>query len=254
MSEPTPQERELRLLLDRVVPQLPMPAQRLERIKARARVRRRRRQAGLAATAVAAVALAGLTLPGGVRSQESAGVPAGTSAALTEPTTHASATRTEPPTLPPTRASTTDSRYDEAAFPDAGGVTLALPPGWYRAATTGTGYVATQPLAPAKCLVKKMTYCSPLAAPLRPGGVLVLLVAEHNAAVARKADLDRSARAVDTPKSCRVLGGSSELEVLLADASQPKSDVVVTASICMAPPTGKRKDEARALVLGAKFT
>ncbi|MEV0090282.1 hypothetical protein [Streptomyces sp. NPDC050738] len=116
--EQDPYENELRVLLERTVPQIPAPTDRLMSVRNRVARRRTRRAAGAAACAVAAVALTITLLPTG----PTAVLPAA------------------PPTRPPTPA------YGAVHFPGLGGLALPLPAGWQSGTAGGLPVAASQPL------------------------------------------------------------------------------------------------------------
>lgn len=265
----TAEENELRVLLERAVPQLPAPAQRLERVRERVRRRRRRRVAGISAAVVAAVATAGLLLPGGPpagrsaaepgRAPASAGVPgtgtatgpAGTATvpAGATPTVSATDTVTSPtsPTYPPLRL----SRFADLPL------TLRLPDGWDVREAQGTVFAASQPLNTAKASCKDPTgaFCTPLARQLAPGGVLFTLTVTRNPVVLAKA---HPAAGGVTPtavsKSCRVAGGTEQLYVLMRASRQPAPAMALSGWVCLARPTDAQRQTARDVVTTAAFT
>src|SRR5882757_10189425 len=152
------EEGELRVLLERGVPQLGAPAQRMEQVRARVRRRRRRRNAGLGATAVLAIAAAGLLIPG-------LGGPTG---APVPP----ALTSLAPPASGVTGPSPTRPGYPRHDFPTLAGLSLALPPGWSTLAVPDGAFVSSQALSPSKttCPTSLDGFCTPLARALAPGG------------------------------------------------------------------------------------
>ncbi|MFC0847379.1 hypothetical protein ACFH04_27280 [Streptomyces noboritoensis] len=128
---PDDDEQALRVLLERAVPRLPVPATRLDKVRERLARRRRRRAAGGAAVAVVSLVAAGALLPDVLR---------------TEP-------EKAPPAATPPQA-VTEPAGVRADFPDLGGLVLRLPASWaalrlpdgQKTRTLPSGYVAAQPL------------------------------------------------------------------------------------------------------------
>lgn len=242
-------ERELRVLLERGVPQLPAPAQRLEHVRERVRRRARRRAVSGAGLAVAVVAAAGLLAP---RVLGPAGPPA---AASGPPASH---TASAPTRAPASAASTAPpATYDAQTrrFADLAGLTLDVPRGWYVLAPAGsnTAWLATQPLAlpPDRCAKPLDGFCTPLVRALRPGAVLVQV----------QVRVDRNYLLKDPPAggvapqavltACRTVGGTDQLGTTLVHT--PRS-AVVWAAACLARPGAGQDELTRALLTTLTFT
>ncbi|MFG2848042.1 hypothetical protein ACGF12_33460 [Kitasatospora sp. NPDC048296] len=152
------EEEELRVLLRRAVPALATPEDRMERVLARADRSSRRRRAtglglGLGGGLLAAVLAAAPALDRGAVGP-TAERPAGTSSPSYAPT----------PSVSPTRAG------DLVHFPQADGLTVALPPGWY-AQVSGVddphdhlGYLANRQFDTKVPCPRTAVFCPPIGA------------------------------------------------------------------------------------------
>jgi hypothetical protein len=254
----TDEETELRVLLERAVPQLPAPAQRLERVRERVRRRARRRAVGLSATAVLAVAAAGLLLPG-IGRPSGAPVPAGMAtpappASGGAPTTGAT---TGASSVPPTASPTVPASYPRYTFARLDGLGLRLPPGWFTLRPPGLGpaYVSSQQLAEPEngCGHPLDDFCTPLVRRLAPGGELVQLAPVNNQARADKTRTQgRTVGRESVLSACRAVGGTTQLGSEIADGSG--SAVLIEATVCLARPTAAQEALARDALLTADFT
>jgi hypothetical protein len=269
VTDPTPdgarEEQELRVLLERAVPQLPAPAQRLESVRERVRRRRRRRAAGLSATAVLAVAAAGLLLPGatdpgGSPPPDATGTLAPTVAGTASGTASDPAAGSAPPTAVPT--TTGEATFAPTAmprrFPTLSGLRVAVPAKWsvLVAHDSPRAYVSSQDLAlpQAGCATQRDDFCTPLVRMLDTDGVLVQFTLSLDQGMADKAR--GPGRTGVTGESvvdaCRAVGGTEQLGALLADGSG--SPAVVVATACLADPTPEQETRARELIAGADFS
>ncbi len=267
------EEQELRVLLERAVPQLPAPAQRLESVRERVRRRRRRRAAGLSATAVLAVAAAGLLLPGatdpgGSPPPDATGTLAPTVPGTLGPTSPgaASGTASDPAagSAPPTAVPTTPWDATSAptamprAFPTLSGLRVAVPATWsvLVAQDSTRAYVSSQDLALPKggCAGQRDDFCTPLVRMLDTDGVLVQFTLSLNQSMADKArGAGRSGVSGESVLgACRAVGGTEQLGAMLADGSG--SPAVVVATACLADPTPEQETRARELIAGADFS
>jgi hypothetical protein len=245
----TDEETELRVLLERGVPQLPAPARRLERVRDRVRRRARRRAAGLSVAAVTVVAAAGLLLPG---------VRAGDRSADPDPpgvTTFAPAGSGTPS---PTDGPTTDGVVQVHDFPALAGLQLHLPRNWFvlepPVSASDTVFVASQPLGLPKdaCVHPLDGFCTPLVRSLGRGGVLMMLQLRHNQGMADKMRVTgRRVGAEPALKSCVNVGGTSEMGATLVDDAG--SAAVVNVTVCLARPTGTQQAQARDVLMNADF-
>ncbi|WP_329384692.1 hypothetical protein [Streptomyces sp. NBC_01716] len=238
------EERELRILLERAVPRLPAPDERLRRVRERAaRSRRRRRAAGTTAVAVTGLVVAGTLLPGLLRGGPDGGAP---------------------PASPAPTVSATDSEDGRAVrFPDLGDLTLRLPPGWQALAVPGDpardlvprGYVASRrvpdTLTPA-CAKEPETGCEPVAT-LPSGSVLVSLDVKKFRGLDTKTQDPPALHPLARPSAlCRKLMGTEEYSALLA-GPDPGADVGIQVSVCAAGAGASSPilDDVRAMIAGA---
>lgn len=204
-------EEELRVLLRRAAPELPTPADRLERVLERAdRTRRRRRTAalvgGLACGLTAAVLAAAPAIAPG---------PGRTGAAIAPAAAPVTTSPAPSATPEPTDSPAPGSR--PIAFPDLGGVVLDLPDGWYALATsestgsgarTPIGQLADEPLTPRYlCPSDQQATCPPLIL-LPDGGALLTLGLDYDTGA--PAVTGRPATMTEQPldKVCRIRGGT----------------------------------------------
>ncbi|MFD3522665.1 hypothetical protein [Streptomyces sp. NPDC058653] len=221
-ASPPAEERELRILLERVVPRLHAPEERLRRVRERAaRSRRRRRAAGTSA-AVTGLVVAGTLLPGFLRGPDEGA----------------------PPASPAPTVATTDSAGGHAVrFPDLGDLTLRLPPGWQALAVPSEpefksaprGFVASQPVPTVTpvCPTEPETFCDPVRT-LRPGGVLVSLDPKNYSGFDTGPKDPSVLRALAEPQVlCRKLGGTEEYSALLP-GPDPEGGEGIQVSVCTA--------------------
>lgn len=265
-------EDDLRALLERAVPQLPAPVQRLERVKERAR-RRRRRAVGVSATAVVAVAAAGMVLPT-LNGTSGAPVPPAVST-LEPPASGSGPTATGPTatdrmtTVPvdgtPTPANTVDPTEPPSAmaasvrhhFPELSGLDLWLPPGWHTitAPKADAVFASSQTLGlPMDGCVKPLDgFCTPLDRTLTPGGVLMMLTVRHNQLTVDKLHADgRPVTPTAVLGACRAVGGTAQTDAMIADASG--SDLLVQVSVCLAGPTDAEQAQIKDALMSADFS
>lgn len=236
------QEQELRVLLERAVPRLPAPEERLRRVRERAaRSRRRRRVAGAAATAVTGLAVAGTFLPGFLRGGPDEGAP--------------------PASPAPTVTADGGTGGRAVRFPDLVDLTLRVPAGWQALVVPGDpadprGFVASRrvPGTPATCADGPRDGCDPYRE-LRPGGVLVSLDLTKFGGLRTKVRDPAVLYALDAPSLlCRKLKGTEEYSALLAGPDRGV-DVGIQVSVCAAG-TGAESpilDDVRAMIAGAEY-
>ncbi|MFD8427099.1 hypothetical protein ACFV1R_05770 [Streptomyces coelicoflavus] len=178
-------ERQLRELLERAVPSLPAPADRMRRVHRRVRARRRRRTAWAAGVAcgTAIALLYGSLVVQPLRSQVAA-----------------------------------QSPHSQRTHLADGALSLDLPNGWYaresldRSATGGV-YVANRALPAASCpiVIDTDDYLCPPLTGLAEGEALIFF---RHAEVAGAFDSDTALEPSSYPrpgKGCRTLGGDQEL-------------------------------------------
>jgi hypothetical protein len=214
----TGEDAELRVLLQRVVPHLEAPADRMRQV--RRRVRRRRRGRAAAAGALAAAGIA-LWLGSG-----SPGTPP--DGAL-------------PAASPPTRTDTGFRRLTTGS-----GLTLTLPPGWRaldvpRGDDTAVVYAAVQPLdadrVPADCgdttgTVDTFT-CAPLTALVRGGALVAFETLDGGTST--PPPRTRLTPAPAPGDACRSLGGKLQYAALVLPAPK-QARSLLRVSICLGEP------------------
>ncbi|SEG41832.1 hypothetical protein SAMN05216223_10568 [Actinacidiphila yanglinensis] len=261
----TDEERELSALLERAVPQLPAPAQRLERVRERMRRRRKRRAAiGASATAVVVVAAVGLLLPelGAGRAtnaqrtqaQSGARTPASTQPGAGRATGGPATTGSPTPTG--TALSTVPPGYRLSSFPALAGARLRTPPSWYVLDPAGkdTAYVSTQRLGLPKngCDQALDDFCTPLVRNLDKGGVLIQVRVTHNQLMADKFRLQgRLIGPEPVVAACRTVGGTDQLVETFSDPSG--SDALIQATACMSHPTSADQAQVHDVLTTADF-
>jgi hypothetical protein len=242
------EERELSALLERVVPQLPAPAQRWERVRDRVRRRRRRRAAALSATAAVAVAAAGLLLP-------DLGGTSGTPVSPARANASRAPTSSDPPAGPPTATptATLPSAYRVYTFPDLAGLRVGMPPHWGSVETgPDTQYVSSQGLGLPEggCGHPLDDFCTPLVEQLHRGGALVRLRVEHNSLMAAKFPAPKVSSSPPLA-ACRSVGGTEQMSALFARG--PGSDLVVEEMACLSRPTDAQRAQVRDVMTTAGF-
>ncbi|MGW7290561.1 hypothetical protein ACWGH4_34380 [Streptomyces sp. NPDC054847] len=232
-------ESELRVLLERAVPRLPAPTERMQRVRERvARRRRSRRAAGAAACAVSALVVAGTLLPGAGQGGGSA-LPA------------ASAPFPPSPSAP---------HLVKLYFDGPAGLVLPLPSSWDfleveadpRQKVTARGYAATQPLSTYDRPCSGDPWgCAPVKT-LKGGGALLVVTAEHPGPLGKKALEPPVLHESGTvPPGCRAIGGVRELSGLIGGPGA--GDPLATAHLCLAEDAGGALGEARHMIAGARF-
>jgi hypothetical protein len=243
----TDEESELRVLLERGVPQLPAPAQRLERVRDRVRRRARRRAAGLSVAAVTAVAAAGLLLPGARTGDRSADP---------DPPAVTTIAPAGSGTPSPSGSPTPDSAYRVYDFPALAGLQLQLPPTWYalKPRDSAANYVASQPLGlpEGDCIHPLDGLCTPLVRLLAGDGVLMVLQLEHNQGMADKLRTTGwTVGAEPVVQACRAVGGTDQMGVTIADGSG--SSALIVATVCLSHPTVQQQAQTRDVLMNADF-
>ncbi|OAR23496.1 hypothetical protein A8W25_28980 [Streptomyces sp. ERV7] len=242
---PDDDERALRVLLERAVPRLPVPATRLEKVRERLARRRRRRAAGGAAAAVVSLVAAGALLPDALRTEPERVSPAASPKAVTEPT------------------------GVRASFPGLGGLALRLPASWdalrlpdgaeQKTKTLPSGYVAAQPLRPYEEACSDLrksdgsgVLCEPVER-LVPGGLLLSLWGLPGGeggtdALPPGTPMERSR---DVPVGCRRMGATAYYTTTRATAD---SSTVLYAALCTnGAESDRRAAEVAALLDGATY-
>ncbi|MFE3599563.1 hypothetical protein [Streptomyces sp. NPDC059142] len=283
----TAEERELRVLLERVAPRPAGPEDRLARVRERVvRGRRRRRSAGAAAVAVAGLALAGALLPGVVRGGPERVLPAATVPGPVTGVPGPDATAAPSP-------STARDRSGETPVPDGarvgfahlGGLTLRPPSGWYAldpspgdgpGAAAG-GFVSSRPFVPydGSCPAGRSGDCPPLRT-LGPDGALVTLAGQGAdlppGTVGARSELHRSEQ---VSGGCRRIGGTREYSALVgrtpdaSDSPTPAPDgertappespdpvptgPVAAVSLCVAGDAPGTVEAVHTMITGADF-
>lgn len=250
MTPADTEERDLRALLERAVPQLPAPAQRLESVRARVR-RRRRRASGLSGAAALAVGLAALLVPYGGGPVPASPAERGTPAASAPPASGGA------PTAPGTAPPTADTGLRVRQFTKLGGLRLRVPRDWFVLAPGGTAtvWVSSQALAlPAGGCDKALDdFCTPLERSLRPGGVLVQLRFQPDQAQGGPSRAHPfTVHAEDVLTACSAVGGTAQLGTGLVAASGGSAYVAATA--CLSSPESAQLARVRDVLTTADFT
>ncbi|GGP72705.1 hypothetical protein GCM10010287_36070 [Streptomyces variabilis] len=214
----TEEDAELRVLLQRMVPHLEAPADRMRQVRRRVRLRRQRRAA--AAGALAMVGLALWLSTGSPRVPSDAALPAA---------------------FPPAEADTNFRRYTTVS-----GLSLTLPPEWRaldvpRGDDTTVVYAAVQPLTadrvPTGCgdptgTVDTFT-CAPLSALVRGGILVAFEILDGTTSTPPP-----GTRLTPTPApgdACRSLGGKLQYAALVLPAPK-QARSVLRVSICLGEP------------------
>lgn len=233
------EESELRVLLERAVPRLPAPTERMQRVRERVAGRRRRRAAGAAAGAVSALIVAGTLLPGTGPDGGGSALPA------------ASAPFLPSPSVP----HVVKLRFDGPAGP-----VLLLPASWDflevqadpRQKATGRGYAATQPLSAYDRPCSGDPWGCPPLKTLKRGGALLVVTVEQPGPLGKKALEPPVLHESSTVSpGCRAIGGVREHSGLIGGPSA--GDPLATAHLCLAPDAGGALGEARHMIAGARF-
>ncbi|CAG7652072.1 hypothetical protein [Actinacidiphila bryophytorum] len=245
MSAVTEAEDELRVLLERAVPQLPAPAQRLERVRERMRRRRRRRTAAVGVSAVLAVA-AVVAVPGLVR-------PHGGAAPAVVATGGPAPVRTTPVRGPEPTPTPRDGYRPDGMQ----GLVITPPAGWQllEDPDTGSVFLSTQALVlpPNGCAHALDGFCTPLARVLKDGGSLVMFHLTYSKVQAQKlGDVAMPLEDEDVLRSCRTVNGTRQMGRTIVDQA-PGSGNAVWAVACMAQPSTAQKEQVRLLVANADF-
>ncbi|MFE1959618.1 hypothetical protein [Streptomyces sp. NPDC059479] len=257
------QEQELRILLERAVPRLPAPDERLSRVRERVRrARRRRRTGGAAAAAVTGLMLAGTFLPGALRGGPESLPPAAPGPSVTERRDlTASQGSTESPDRAPSRRPPAPGSLFR--FEHVAGLTLQLPENWQavdmpddgKLKLAARGYASSEPLtvyrAGQPCPMWTKDACLPLKALARGGALLTLTPMsgmDMSGKIQRPPELYAS---VEPSEACRALRGTNEYAGLLGGTPAPVTAVGVT--LCVSGDAPGTVEDVRAMVTGADF-
>ncbi|WP_167828506.1 hypothetical protein, partial [Streptomyces palmae] len=267
-------ERELRDFLERAVPLLPAPAERIRRVRERARVRRRRQAIGGAAVLVAATALTvtlvpwpapegpptrALTRYQGPRHTEEPSQPSRTGPPARPSGAPSTPAYSAPPSPgaggggPAIRAVDAPVRY-----PDLADLTIRVPRGWQALAVVGPGrgqsaaFAGQQRLAPTRhpCLTREYS-CVPVARLEAGRGVIGFRLMRGHFAVA-KAEKASELRDARLTRGCRVAGGSRELRgwIVVGDRAP---NAAVRVSVCLNEPSAVSMGQVRHVLDSATF-
>ncbi|GAA2328785.1 hypothetical protein [Streptomyces cuspidosporus] len=250
-------EGEVRALLERGVPRLAAPAQRMRRVRQLVVRRRRRRVVGVVGAAgVAGGVAAAVTLA--VLGHVPGGGPGGSGATATYQVPAASPAATGPTATGPTA---TDLTPTGAAFryPGLDGLIVRLPSGWSgrdlgsggRGGGDAVGLAGSRPAAVEKDRCTDIRrYCLAPDELGRGEGLLVLRLGRTNPLGAT----GQRARLMDTRpgESCRLAGGTRELVGWRA-AGDSRPHELITASVCLNRPSAVTLEEIRGVLASARF-
>ncbi|MEV7427701.1 hypothetical protein [Streptomyces sp. NPDC091212] len=250
------QEQELRVLLERAVPRLPDPEGRLAGVRERVVLaRRRRRTAGAAAATVTALVLAGVLLPGVLRGGSGPVPPA-----APVPSVHDDGGRDGGGRGATPEPSRSDGQDERVRFPQLGGLSLRLLPGWRAQmspedAVSGPyahAFLANQPLAdhsPA-CDTKELTECGPIVS-LLPSGALVSIAPASGDARSVELQGLSELSLVGSPSSfCRNIGGVNEYGALLGG---PSNRAEFAVSLCLGGDSPVVVEDVHTMIASADF-
>lgn len=229
---------ELRRLLERAVPRLPAPAERVDRVRDRVLRRRRRLRAGGVGSVTVAVALLVAVVWQGTHGL---GGEAG------------DGTRTAiPPAGPPDA-----SRSDAVRYPELAGLTVPVPEEWHARAGTQTtkhgltrGFLSSQPIDPARFCPKSENpaLCQPVGK-LRPGDAVITLDSDGKYAVEDRFPVTL-VTAGKVSAACARVGGTETVHAWLSGPPAWGGKGSIRATVCLAKPPKAVIDEVRR-VLGA---
>ncbi|RDG32415.1 hypothetical protein DVH02_32465 [Streptomyces corynorhini] len=262
-SQQEQQELELRVLLERAVPRLPDPEGRLAGVRERVVLaRRRRRTAGAAAATVTALVLAGVLLPGVLRGGSGPVLPAAPVPSVSHHDDDGGRDDGDGrdgrgATPEPSRS---DGQDERVRFPQLGGLSLRLLPGWRAQkspedAVSGPyahAFLANQPLAdhPPACDTKELTECGPIVS-LLPGGALVSIApASGDARSIELQGLSELSLAGSPSSFCRNIGGTKEYGALLAG---PSNRAEFTVSLCLGGDSPVVVEDVHTMIASADF-
>ncbi|MFI1852047.1 hypothetical protein [Streptomyces sp. NPDC020480] len=232
-------EAALRALLERAVPRLPAPAQRMGRVRQLVVRRRRRRMAGaVGAAGVAGGVVAGVTLA--VLGQGPVAGP-GDSGAMHQ--------------VPAASPTAVGSAF---RYPGLDGLTVRLPDGWSGLVVRGAGDLGPVGLAgnrPEAVGEDRCTdlrrYCLVPGGLRRGEGVMVLRPGRTES----PEKIGQGARLADTPPgdSCRRAGGTRELVGRRA-AGESRPHELIAVSVCLNRPSADTLEQVRSIFGSAALT
>ncbi|SHL59142.1 hypothetical protein [Actinacidiphila paucisporea] len=244
------EEDDLRVLLERVVPQPAASAQRLDRIHERVR-RRRRRMAAVTGSVVVAFAASLLAVPGLLRPEGGAApVAVATSGQAQLPSSPPASARGEEPTTP---GSTPGRGY---LPPGMAGLRLRPPPGWKVLADqdTDTVFLSSQKLVLPQggCAHALDGFCTPLARVLAEDGALVMFhLAQSKAPAAKFGGYELPLTDEDPYSSCRAVTGTRQMGRTMVGSAA--TGAVVWAVACLSHPSAAQLTRVRGLLASADF-
>jgi hypothetical protein len=250
VTDPDGAEDEVRALLERVVPHLPAPAQRLDRVRMLVRRRRRRTAAvtvGAVLAVAAVVAVPGAAVPHGGGTEPAVVATGGPSVAATTPAGH------RPATDGPRATPASDGGYRPAGMD---GLRLRPPPGWkiLPDPATGSVFLSSQALVLPEggCAHALDGFCTPLARVLAGNGALVMFRLSHSKVQASKFESFEVPLADEEPySSCRAVNGTRQAGRTMAGSAA--SGTVVWATACLAHPSAPQLARVRDLLASADF-
>ncbi|MFD9520933.1 hypothetical protein [Streptomyces sp. NPDC059979] len=235
-------ERELRVMLEHVVPRLPAAEERMRRVREKV-VRRRRRRNALGAAAL----VGGLAVAGAVVTLPSSDV------AVPSPAASAAALPPSAPTPPVTELS-------RVRFGTLGGLVLRLPRTWQAVGTDSdaaggppgsTSFAAPQRLATHQkpCPGSLGEFCAPFARLDREGALLAMST-DDTGTYRGKTLSPAGLNTTDVSPSCWALGGTRQYFALLP---APAGSERIQVRLCLAGTSASRLDEVRTMLASATF-
>ncbi|MEV0534802.1 hypothetical protein [Kitasatospora sp. NPDC050463] len=218
-------EDELRVLLQRAAPDLPAPADRMDRVRERAgRTRRRRRVAGLGAgltgglvAAVMAAAPATAPAPSNTVLHPATGGPTSVAPVAEAPSPSPSPAAASSPSVSPSSVPSSRDGTQAVLYPELGRVILDVPRGWSTLimptgrAPKSTGYTANKPLSAAPYCPPWQSDCAPLEALDTDTVLVAVTVLDDPGHVQKLAGKAPAAEDTALDKDCGLRGGTRQL-------------------------------------------
>ncbi|MFE0423021.1 hypothetical protein, partial [Streptomyces sp. NPDC058953] len=240
-------EHELRVLLERTVPDLPTPLNRMRQVRDRVRRRRRRRRAVVGAAATAALTAAVLAVGGSLLPRAGGGGTAD----------EAAPEATRDPAAAPERPG---PRAKKVTNPDLAGLVVAFPAGWHTVnapdrpdkGVSSRTYAATTPLTSFDWPCRKSP-CMPLRE-LPADGLFVDFTLERS--YQHPAALLREGRRLGPEEilepDCRTVGGTQAFSGVVGGV--PEARAILSVLVCAGPAvTGARLTQVAGMMDSATF-